>query len=87
MEEHAGLVRAYGLREIVSGVASLAMPDPALGVWTRVGGDAMDLAALRVDAASRTAADFVRNRRPEGRSGRCSRTPCPTWTTRMSAST
>src|SRR3546814_2461250 len=39
------LLRTYGLREIGTGVGSLSLrPAPAL--WTRVGGDALDLATL-----------------------------------------
>ena len=46
MEKRAGLVRVFGLREVASGVAILAQGNPAPGVWARVGGDALDLAAL-----------------------------------------
>lgn len=41
-----GLLRLYGLREIGSGAAILARRDPTLGVWSRVGGGTLDLAAL-----------------------------------------
>jgi uncharacterized membrane protein len=40
------LVRALGAREFGNGVAILAAPDRAPRVWTRVGGDAIDLAVL-----------------------------------------
>lgn len=40
------LVRAFGLREIASGVCILAARDPVPMVWTRVAGDLLDLAAL-----------------------------------------
>jgi uncharacterized membrane protein len=40
------LMRALGLREIASGVAILARPGSASRVWTRVAGDAIDLALL-----------------------------------------
>ena len=43
---HRALLRAMGFREIASGVAILAQRKPAAGVWSRVGGDAMDLALL-----------------------------------------
>ncbi|WP_439631252.1 hypothetical protein [Gemmata sp.] len=40
------LLRAYGLREIASGVGILASRNPAVWLWSRVGGDAIDLATL-----------------------------------------
>ena len=40
------LLRGYGLREIASGVGILAGDNPALWLWSRVGGDAIDLATL-----------------------------------------
>ncbi len=43
------LVRAYGLREIASGVAILASHDPTPWIWGRIGGDAMDFATLLAD--------------------------------------
>ena len=46
MENHGGLFRVFGLREIATGVAILAMEQPRAGVWARVAGDALDLAAL-----------------------------------------
>src|SRR5215208_4045752 len=49
------LVWAYGLREVASGVGILASPGAkgqAAGVWSRVGGDVVDLATLGA-AASR----------------------------------
>ncbi|MGY2047685.1 DUF4267 domain-containing protein [Methylobacterium sp. JK268] len=41
-----GVVQAYGVREIANGVALLVTHDPAPWLWTRVGGDALDLATL-----------------------------------------
>lgn len=41
-----GMLRAYGLREMVSGVGILTNDRPAFWLWTRVAGDAMDLATL-----------------------------------------
>ncbi|MBY0294784.1 MAG: DUF4267 domain-containing protein [Methylobacterium sp.] len=41
-----GVVQAYGVREITNGLAILASHDPAPWIWTRVGGDALDLATL-----------------------------------------
>ncbi|HUR36051.1 MAG TPA: SRPBCC family protein [Vicinamibacterales bacterium] len=40
-------LRVFGARELVAGVAILARPDQARWLWSRVGGDAMDLAWLR----------------------------------------
>jgi hypothetical protein len=45
---HAPLVRFYGLREIASGVGVLSERTPAAGMWSRVAGDALDLATLGV---------------------------------------
>jgi len=45
-EKRTGLIRLYGLREIASGVAIFSQKNPAAGVWSRVAGDAMDLASL-----------------------------------------
>jgi hypothetical protein len=45
-EDHAHLVQLYGLRELTSGVAILAERTPKFGVWSRVPGDALDLATL-----------------------------------------
>jgi uncharacterized membrane protein len=41
-----GLIRLYGLREIAAGVAIFSQKQPAAGVWSRVAGDALDLASL-----------------------------------------
>lgn len=46
MEGHEGVVRAYGARELATGVAILASHDPTPWIWGRVGGDAVDLATL-----------------------------------------
>ena len=42
----AGTIRAMGLREIVSGVAVLSRPSAPAAMWSRVVGDAVDLALL-----------------------------------------
>lgn len=47
------LVRAFGAREIAAGAMILAHPDAATPVWSRVAGDALDLAVL--GSALRTA--------------------------------
>ncbi|HEY0035797.1 MAG TPA: hypothetical protein VGB66_03870 [Longimicrobium sp.] len=46
MEDWSELIRAYGVREIASGMGILTQPDPASWVWARVAGDAIDLATL-----------------------------------------
>ncbi|MDG3003185.1 hypothetical protein [Paludisphaera mucosa] len=46
MEDKSWLLRAFGVREIAAGVAILKMDQPRAGVWARVAGDALDLAAL-----------------------------------------
>lgn len=44
---HTGLVRLYGAREIASGLMIFSQGRmPAAGVWSRVAGDALDLATL-----------------------------------------
>lgn len=44
--ENCALIRALGLREILSGVGILTSPRPTGWLWGRVGGDAMDLSLL-----------------------------------------
>lgn len=46
LEGHETLIRAYGAREVAAGIAILRSTDPALWVWGRVAGDAVDLATL-----------------------------------------
>ena len=46
MEDRTWLLRAFGLREIASGVTILAQDTPRAGVWSRVAGDVLDLATL-----------------------------------------
>ena len=46
------LLQAYGLREIVSGIALLASDDPAPWLWARVAGDALDAATLTAAATN-----------------------------------
>lgn len=57
--EYDGLVRAMGLREVASGVGILTQRAPATAVWSRVAGDAIDLACL--------GAAFTSNRSNRGR--------------------
>ena len=43
---HTGLIRLYGLREIAAGIMIFSQKNPAPGLWSRVAGDALDLASL-----------------------------------------
>ncbi len=43
-DKNALLAQGYGVREIVSGVLCLTVP--AVGIWTRVAGDALDVVTL-----------------------------------------
>ncbi len=52
-DNHRALIRCYGLREITSGVGILTQPRPAAWVWSRVGGDVLDLASLGAALGSR----------------------------------
>jgi hypothetical protein len=45
MEGQESLVRAYGFREVASGVLSLSIEKKA-GLWSRVAGDGLDIATL-----------------------------------------
>ncbi|HEY3065389.1 MAG TPA: hypothetical protein VGL09_06325 [Methylomirabilota bacterium] len=50
------LIRAFGLREIATGIGILATaPPPLAWTWSRVAGDALDLAALGKAFTSRRA--------------------------------
>jgi uncharacterized membrane protein len=53
--DHPVLVRAVGVREIASGVGILSQRRPTGWLWTRVAGDAMDLALLGMAANSQGA--------------------------------
>jgi hypothetical protein len=46
MEEHTPLIRAYGAREIATGIGILSQEDPTPWMWGRVGGDVLDLGTL-----------------------------------------
>jgi uncharacterized membrane protein len=50
-----GVLRVFGVREIASGIVILTRPRPVAGVWSRVGGDMLDLAFLGANLASRNA--------------------------------
>jgi hypothetical protein len=50
---NTGLIRLFGLREIASGIGIFAQRrKPVAAVWSRVAGDALDLAALGAAFAS-----------------------------------
>ena len=51
VERHEGLIQAYGVREIATGIGILTSRDPTPWIWARVGGDALDLATLAVAVA------------------------------------
>jgi len=46
------LLKAYGAREIASGIALLAADDPAPWLWARVAGDALDVSTLAAAAGN-----------------------------------
>jgi hypothetical protein len=46
MDDHAGLIRTFGLREVATGIGILTQKDPTPWLWGRVAGDALDLATL-----------------------------------------
>ncbi|MBZ6078643.1 cyclase dehydrase [Microvirga puerhi] len=46
VERQEGLIRAYGAREVATGIGILSQRDPTAWVWGRVAGDALDLATL-----------------------------------------
>src|ERR1043166_396384 len=48
-----GVVRAYGTREIATGVAILASHDPTPWIWGRVVGDALDIATVAAAPSNR----------------------------------
>lgn len=52
-----GLLRAYGLREVLSGLGILKSERPAFWLWSRVGGDAIDLATLAAEYSRATPDD------------------------------
>lgn len=46
MPRNEGLIQAYGVREIVTGIGILASRDPTPWIWGRVAGDGLDIATL-----------------------------------------
>jgi len=51
IEKHEGLLQAYGIREIATGIGILTSRDPTPWIWARIGGDALDLSTLAVAVA------------------------------------
>lgn len=45
---HTGLIRLYGARELAAGIGIFAQKKPTESVWSRVAGDALDLATLGI---------------------------------------
>jgi hypothetical protein len=54
-DRNTKVLRTFGAREIASGIAILSQPSNARWLWSRVGGDAADLAALGVAASDESA--------------------------------
>jgi len=52
-----GLLRAYGLREMLSGLGILTNDRPAFWLWSRVAGDTIDLATLGAAFAEASPSD------------------------------
>ncbi|HSC99794.1 MAG TPA: SRPBCC family protein [Casimicrobiaceae bacterium] len=51
--DNTGLIRLYGMREIMSGMIIFGQgAKPAVGLWSRVAGDAIDIATLAAAASS-----------------------------------
>ncbi len=44
--KRTGVIRLYGLRELAAGIAIFSQEKPAEAMWSRVAGDALDLASL-----------------------------------------
>ncbi|MBV8780960.1 MAG: hypothetical protein JO353_06135 [Phycisphaerae bacterium] len=66
LDEHPYLMRALGVRELIAGATILSQKrittTLAAGLWSRVAGDAMDLALMAVAApSSRKPASFASN--------------------------
>jgi hypothetical protein len=68
---HRGLVRAYGMRELVSGAGILAGRRPGPFLWSRVAGDIVDLGTLGMAA--------LRGKRPIFAAGALAAVAAVTW--------
>jgi len=51
LPDRSRLVAGYGIREIGTGIGILSADDPTAWIWSRVGGDGLDLATLAVPLA------------------------------------
>lgn len=60
-ERRMGIVRLYGLREIVKGIGVLASGGKPGWLWARVAGDALDLATLATARNKKKAAFAAAN--------------------------
>jgi uncharacterized membrane protein len=60
LSNHNSIVRIFGARELAAGLSILANEDRSPGMWSRVAGDAMDLAGL--GAAMKSAKNGDRSR-------------------------
>jgi len=49
-EDHEGVVKGFGAREVIAGAGILSAPASSATIWNRVLGDAMDMAALGLAA-------------------------------------
>ena len=45
-DRHTKRIRVYGVREVLTGISIMKQRTPALSMWSRVAGDAIDLASL-----------------------------------------
>jgi hypothetical protein len=48
-KERTDVTKAFGIREIATGIGILTAADPTPWIWARVGGDALDLGTLAAD--------------------------------------
>jgi hypothetical protein len=55
-----GLIRAYGLREILCGIGILTARSPGPFLWARVAGDVLDISTVASAAASTSGANTAR---------------------------
>ena len=51
VEDNPALLRMFGAREIASGIAIMAQENPGPAMWSRVGGDILDLATAGANLA------------------------------------
>lgn len=52
-DQHTGILRVLGVRELMHGLDLLTHPDPVPGLWARVAGDTLD-SVLLVAAATKS---------------------------------